>query len=161
MARKRDEQLAIEFRSHGGKRKGAGRKPKGPLAGVSHRARATVSGREPLLVTMKATKAVGHLRFKDRFRAVRTAIQRGKERAGFRVIHFSIQGDHVHLLVEADDNRSLSRGMQSLAVRIWWALRHATRLEGKAFEDRYHARVLRTPREVRAAIVTFFRTAES
>jgi len=50
---------------------------------------------------------------------VRTAIQRGKERAGFRVVHFSVQGDHVHLIVEADDNRSLSHGMQSLAVRIW------------------------------------------
>lgn len=153
MARRRDKQLAIEFRTHGGKRKGAGRKRDSSRPGVSHRARSKVSGREPLHVTMKVTRAAGHLRFKERFRAVRSAIRRGKERPGFRVVHFSVQGDHVHLIVEADDNRSLSRGMQSLAVRIWWALRHATRLQGKAFADRYHVRVLRTPREVRAAIL--------
>lgn len=69
-----------------------------------------------------------------------------------RIVHFAVQHDHIHLVVEAGDKSALSRGIQGLSVRIARALNKLTGRVGKVFEDRYHARVLRTPRQVRNAI---------
>src|SRR5207247_1292169 len=72
---------------------------------------------------------------------------------GLRIVHFAIQSNHVHLLVEARDARSLSRGMQGLLVRIARNSNRAWKRKGSVFADRYHSRALRTPREVRNALV--------
>jgi REP element-mobilizing transposase RayT len=77
----------------------------------------------------------------------------GRARAGFRLVHFSIQTNHVHLLVEAADAPCLSRGLQGLAIRVARGLNARWRRRGSVFADRYHARALRTPREVRHALV--------
>ncbi|TMB37808.1 MAG: hypothetical protein E6J62_04545, partial [Deltaproteobacteria bacterium] len=52
------------------------------------------------------------------FRAIKEALRKGKERFGLRVTHFSVQGNHMHMLVEAEDAIALSRGMKGLAVRM-------------------------------------------
>jgi hypothetical protein len=80
------------------------------------------------------------------FRAVRAALGAARNRFGFRLVHFSIQRDHLHLLVEANDRRSLSRGAQGLAIRVAKGVNRRLRRKGKVFADRYHARALRTPR---------------
>lgn len=67
-------------------------------------------------------------------------------------LHFTIQHDHVHLLVEADDSRALSRGLQGLGIRMAKALNRALGRRGTVFADRYHARILRAPTEVRNAL---------
>jgi REP element-mobilizing transposase RayT len=72
--------------------------------------------------------------------------------ARFRVIHFSVQDNHVHLIVEASERESLIRGVQGLAVRMARAVNHAFRRRGALWSDRYHARDLGSPREVRNAI---------
>jgi REP element-mobilizing transposase RayT len=76
----------------------------------------------------------------------------GCDRSGFRLIHFSVQPNHLHLIVEAADAIALSRGIKGLEVRIARRLNALLRRKGRFFSDRYHARALRTPREVRAAI---------
>jgi putative transposase len=84
---------------------------------------------------------------------VRRALIAGSNQPGFRLIHFSIQGNHLHLIVEADDTARLSRGMQGLAVRISHAVNRAlSRKRGKVFSDRFHAHVLRTQRETKNAV---------
>src|SRR5205085_9781846 len=75
----------------------------------------------------------------------------GKEREGFRV-HFSVQGNHLHLIVEADDRPALSRGVQGLAIRVAKALNAALGRHGKVFAERFHMHVLRTVREVAHAV---------
>ena len=86
------------------------------------------------------------------FRSVRSALAAGRDRFGFRMAHFSVQSDHLHLLVEADDRRALGRGMQGLAIRVAKAVNRRLDRRGKVFGDRYHARALRTPRETRLAL---------
>ena len=73
--------------------------------------------------------------------------------ASFRVVHFSLQTNHVHLVVEAHDTSFLSRGMLGLAVRLARALNRELDVTGSVWRERYHARALKTPREVRNAIV--------
>jgi hypothetical protein len=71
----------------------------------------------------------------------------------FRVVHFSIQTDHLHLLVEADGTLALTRGAQGLAIRCARAVNRAVCRRGRVWQHRYHAHYLRTPREVRRALV--------
>jgi hypothetical protein len=69
-----------------------------------------------------------------------------------RLVHFSVQHDHVHLVAEARDEKALSRGIQGLAVRLARALNRVMGRKGKVCKERYHARVLRTPRQARHAL---------
>jgi hypothetical protein len=70
-----------------------------------------------------------------------------------RLVHFSVQSNHVHLLVEADGHHALSRAMQGIAIRLAKRLNHRLERQGSVFADRYHARALRTPLEVRRALI--------
>ena len=83
------------------------------------------------------------------FRAVRRALTGARARFGFRLVHFSVQRDHLHLLAEASDRRALSRGMQGLSIRVAKAVNRRLGRRGAVFADRYHARALKTPREAR------------
>ena len=86
------------------------------------------------------------------FRSVRRALAGARDRFGFRLVHFSVQRDHLHLLAEAHDRRALGRGMQGLAIRVAKAVNRRLDRHGKVFGDRYHAHALRTPRETRSAL---------
>jgi putative transposase len=85
-------------------------------------------------------------------RVLRDTMHASPERFGLRLVHFSAQRDHLHLIAEADDGRAVSRGMQSFAIRLALALNRLWRRKGAVLGDRYHARALRTPREVRVAL---------
>jgi REP element-mobilizing transposase RayT len=76
-----------------------------------------------------------------------------RARVGLRIAHFSVQTNHLHLIVETRDEPALGRGMQGLGVRLARALNRAWGRRGSVLGDRYHARALKTPREVRAALV--------
>jgi hypothetical protein len=80
------------------------------------------------------------------------AFNGGKGRSGIRLVHYSVQGNHLHLIVEAPD-RALSRGMQGLAIRLARKLNGVMGRKGKVFTDRYHARILRSPVDVRRTIL--------
>jgi REP element-mobilizing transposase RayT len=84
--------------------------------------------------------------------AIKGAIAAGHKPA-FRVVHFSIQSNHLHLLIEAHDTEALSLGMQGLAVRMAWAVNRALGVRGTVFGERYHAHELKTPRETRNALL--------
>jgi REP element-mobilizing transposase RayT len=86
------------------------------------------------------------------FGAVREAI-RLAQRDTFRICHFSVQSNHIHMLVEAKSRQALSRGVQGLAIRMARAINRVLRRMGKVWADRHHRRDLATPREVRHALV--------
>ena len=139
------------FRKWGGKREGAGRK-RVPGAGVAHRARPRLARRFPVHVTLKVRAEVFGLRSRRSFRVVQRAFFAGNDRFGLRLNHFSVQGDHLHLIVEAADEAALARGIQGLEIRIAKGLNRMMGRKGQVFADRYHAHILRTPTEVRRAL---------
>jgi REP element-mobilizing transposase RayT len=103
-------------------------------------------------VTLRVKRGVDSLRGSAMFRVVRRALTAAKERFGCRLVHFSVQRDHLHLLVEANDRRALSRGLQGLSIRVARAVNRRLGRTGKLFGDRFHARALKTPREAHWAI---------
>jgi REP element-mobilizing transposase RayT len=145
-------QLGLKLATWGGKRKGAGAKPAGARAGVPHCRRPALSRHHPAHVTMRVLPHVWNLRSRRAFRAIGSAFLSSKEREGFRLVHFSVQGNHLHLIVEAGDAQRLSRGMQGLATWVARRLNQLIGRRGKVFADRFHAHALRTPLEVARAV---------
>jgi len=150
-------QLSLPLPKWGGRREGAGRprtRPHPGLVGpgVPHLAREEISPRHPVHVTMRVQPGVGYLRAYRRARLLEDAFREARLRFGMRIIHYSIQGNHLHLLVEVDSAESLSRGMQGLAIRVAKGLNALSGRKGAVFADRYHSRALQTRREVANAV---------
>ena len=153
---RRPKQLALARKAGwGGARKGAGRARKdgqvGP--GVPHSRRPPLDSRNPVHVTLKVRREVWSLRRGRSVRALKRALvavklrrERGEVHLG--VVHFAILSNHLHLIVEAGNRIALSRGLQSLEIRMARALNRSMGRTGRVFADRFHAHILRTPTEV-------------
>jgi REP element-mobilizing transposase RayT len=166
-AEKRVKQTELVFRTWGGARNGAGRKPKGDRPLVPHVARPDHKVDHPVLVTTRLREGLRSLRHPAEAARIRAALvsalaaseadcEGGAVTAGsapFQVVHHSIQSNHLHLIVEAADRRALSGGMRALLVRIARALNRLWGRTGAVFADRFHERVLSSPRQVRNALV--------
>ena len=150
--RRRHSQLGFEFRTWGGKRARAGRKPAGARAGVSHRPRPELPRRLPIHVTLRMAPEVYNLRSRRSFRAIERSLQLASDRFDVRITSFSVQGNHIHLLVEAASRTALGRAIKGLSIRIAKGLNRMMHRQGRVLGDRYHAHVLRTPTEVKRAI---------
>ncbi len=137
----------------GGAREGAGRKrAPGVRQSVPHRARPPHAASHPLHVTLRVVSGVPSLRGLDVFPSIQVALGHA-QRDDFRVAEFSVQDDHVHLLVEASSGAALASGARGLQIRLARAINRATARRGRVMGDRYHVRALRTPREVRFCLV--------
>ena len=143
-------QKSFVFKTWGGKRKRAGRKPHGGRAGVSHLGRPVLKPRFPVHVTWRMRRDVWNLRAKRCLGLLQKAFLAGSKES-FQIVHYSVMGNHIHLLVEAQDRRSLSLGMQGLGIRIAKALQKLMGRRGHVLKERYHAHILKTPIEVKRA----------
>ncbi len=138
----RAPQLPLDLPSRfgwGGARAGSGQKPRGEEAGISHERVIEVDGRSPVHVTVRARAHVWNLRSVRCHAIIATALRGVLGRRGFRVVHFSIQGNHLHLVIEADDTAALASGMKSISGRIAKGLNRLMQRTGRVFTDRYHA----------------------
>jgi REP element-mobilizing transposase RayT len=158
--RAKSRQAELPFGGRGGPRPGAGRKPKGARAGVSHHGRVAFAKAQPVHVTARLRVGLPSLRRKDAHRAILRAFEAGAERKGFRLTQYSVQSNHFHLIVEAPNRETLSRGLQALLIRVARAVNRAWGRKGPIFSDRYHDRILRTPKEVRNALVYVLNNAK-
>jgi REP element-mobilizing transposase RayT len=151
-----------------------GRPPKGARAGSPHKKRPELNGRDPLHVVLRVHGALGNLRKRHMYKALREATIAVAKRelnyaedGAFRIVHISIQRNHVHLLIEADNKRALTRGMQSFEISAAKHLNRAVSVKGVArgsarfreamanrrrgtvFPDRYHQEIIKTPKQAR------------
>jgi REP element-mobilizing transposase RayT len=142
-------------------------------ARMPHRTRPAFAARKPIHITIRVDEVIGRLRTRDAYMAIREAAITVMKREDFRIVHLSIEGTHIHLLVEADHRDALSKGMRafegSAAKHLnaafskaggWWErkrgarLGHAlpTRRKGRVFSDRYHETFIKNPRQARHAL---------
>ena len=135
----------------GGPRPGAGR-PRGPRPRVLHRERGAVPGHCPVHVTLRVRPGVPSLRGGALVREWRRSVAEASERGDFRIAHYSLQGDHAHLIVEAHGKEALACGMKSIGARLARAVNRVGDRTGPVLEGRYHHRSVRSPREVRRAL---------
>jgi REP element-mobilizing transposase RayT len=156
--RGRKRYVQQELFRRGGKRKGAGRKPKGTRAGSRHQERPEIKSRYPVHVVMRVVPAVGSMRRRPMYKAVREATITAALRERFRIVHVSLQRTHVHMLVEAETKEALARGMQGFQISAARNINTVLggkygRRRGKVFADRYHAEVIKSPTRARRALL--------
>ncbi|MGH7536307.1 MAG: transposase [Gemmatimonadales bacterium] len=120
---------------------------------MRHRRRPGLAGPRPCHVTLKVREGVPSLRSARFVREIERSFARACERGRFRVVHYSIQHDHAHLMVEARDSEALGRGMKAIAARFARAVNRVFGRSGRVLRDRDHLHVLETPREVRNALL--------
>ena len=145
-------QASLPFRTHGGKRAGAGRPRRGDET-IPHARRPLIDGRTPVHVTLRMRRGVWNLRSQRGFSQVALALAGERKLGLLRVVAFSVQGNHVHMVVESDSTADLSRRMKGFGARFAKAMnRMMGRPRGKVLAERYHAVPLRSPRQVRNAL---------
>ena len=127
-------------------------RPIGPNPRIRHETRDEFAASFPCHVTLPVRRDVPSLRSGPVVREVESSFRKACDRGTFRLVHYSIQNDHVHLLVEADGAKALGRGMKSIAARFARAVNRALKRSGPVLRDRYHFNVLRTPTQVRNAL---------
>lgn len=129
--------------SRGGRRPNSGRK-RIHSKGVAHRSRPQVSLRTPLHINFKFKKNVKN---KDSLRLLKRAIIKARSH-GLRVIHYSLQSNHVHFIIEAHDKAVLTKGMRSLTITFAKGMK-----EGRIQVERYHLHVLKGLKETKNAVM--------
>ena len=131
-----------EKKGHGGARPGAGR-PRSKTSGVPHTRRPEMGGEVPASLTLRIddiTDWGGNLRDLVTMEVILRCFEAAKDRFGMRICHYSVQSNHIHLLVEADDRECLIRGMRGLTTRLARNLNKHWGRKGKLFTDRYHSK---------------------
>ena len=163
-ARKRHVQLELPKLDKNGQRRGgarprAGRKPNGERPGSPHKQRDEVNPRHVQHVTVRVVEALEWLRKPHAYRAIRAALVTMLARhVDFRIVHFSLQGNHVHLLCEAENKLALTRGAQGFQISAARQLnreiseRRGKQRRGRVFADRYHVETIDSPRQMRHAL---------
>ena len=130
---------------------GSGRKC-GPNPRHAHRPRGDLARSHPCHVTLKVRRGIPSLRSAKLVRELERSFAAACERGRFRLVHYSVQNDHLHAIVEARSARDLASGMKAIGARLARAVNRTFRRRGRVLADRYHLHVLRTPREVRNAL---------
>lgn len=152
--RKRHIQLDLESARvpdgrHGGWRRGAGRKRAKNT--ISHSTRPDFAAAHPQIVTIRFHKDAPYIARDLLVRHIREVIA-ASHRPDFRIVEFNVLGNHLHLIAEAANKLALARGMQGFAVRLVRRINLVLGRSGPLLAHRYHARALKTPREVRYAL---------
>jgi REP element-mobilizing transposase RayT len=138
-------------KTHGGKREGSGRKRSRYRLDAPHRSRPTFTSPAPVHVTMRAEKWMFGFRSDAVYRVLLVVLARYVTWADFRIVHLSIQDNHLHLIVEADNSAALEGGMRSFTINAARAINAAFGNDGRVF-FRYHSTVIRTRRYARNVI---------
>jgi REP element-mobilizing transposase RayT len=150
--RKKWLQQDLPTGKRGGKRKNAGRKRLAPRPQVKHRVRPEVKPKTPVHITLRMLPGVARLRRRDQYRAIRQALARVAHEHACRICHYSIQGNHIHLIVEPDGKAGLVHGMIAFKTSCARRLNRIVGRDGRVFADRYHARYLTSCAQVRRAL---------
>ncbi|MBL8898063.1 MAG: transposase [Planctomycetes bacterium] len=119
---------------------------------MPHRQRAMKKRGQPRLITVRLADGLPSLRRGGALKLVLAALRASSDRHGMRIIHYTVQSNHLHFLVEADDRECVARGMNALLSPLARALNKLWGRRGKVFPDRYHDAVISTPTQARNAL---------
>ena len=145
-------QVEMKFRTWGGKRRGAGRPQTKERKSEAHRRRKELTWNKPVHVSLRVAPGIRRLRRMDMYSALRASLAIMLIRTDFRVVHVSIQSNHIHLIIEAASAKALSRGMQGFQISAAHKINALLGRTGTVFPDRYHPKIITSRRGTRNAL---------
>ena len=143
-------------------RRGPGRPAYGvkSATAITHQPRPKLSKKQVMHLTVKLRRGLPSLRRERAFAAVRRSFFKYSRGEGFRLVHFSVQSNHLHLIAEADSKPALSRAMQKLGISLAKRLDRLWKGAGRIYKERYHQRILTTPLAIRNALLYVIQNAK-
>ncbi|MBT3235287.1 MAG: hypothetical protein HN353_04995 [Bdellovibrionales bacterium] len=153
----RKKQLALSLPTRGRPRK-KGDVHKTKDGKIAHIERPKMDRNTPVHINIKVHKNIPNLRQKTFYRFFRQAVIKARIQ-GVRVIHFAIVKNHLHLLVEAQDNQSLSRGVRSLLISYAMRINRHLGRKGGIFTDRFNMEVIKFPKRMRYLLAYIFKNS--
>jgi len=121
----------------------------------NHTQRVGFKSRHPLHITLRLMKGLPNLRRKKYFKIFQKAALKARGK-NLSIVHFSVQSNHLHLLIESRDKLTLALGMQSFCTSFAKRLNSLLSRKGQVFKERYFIHILKTPSEVKKALVYVF-----
>lgn len=117
--------------------------------GIRHTSREEIFKPSPLHLTVKLKRA--DIQNKVVLRILKHAIYRSRLQ-GLRVIHFSLEHNHVHLYAECESNFVLGKAMKAFGVTFVRRVNKLKKIKGQLYKYRYHLRVLKSARDAKNVI---------
>jgi putative transposase len=161
-------QISLPFSAN---RRAKRRGPKRRVFGrVHHRARPIHKGRHPVHITLRARHGLPSFRQQLVHALILRVLRDQRRRAygtTFQIVHFSIQSNHLHMIVEADDGPTpqalleerkerrrnpLRSGVSGFVIAFAKRLNAMFKRKGKVWDDRYHRHDLQSPHEVKTSV---------
>lgn len=124
--------------------------------GIRHTHRPVFKKPASLHLTIKIAKEKSNLKNKEVLSILKRAILNSRK-MGLRVIHFTLEYDHIHLLIEAENNHLLGKGMQSFGVTLSKAINKLKKTSGQVYRHRYHFRKITSARQLKNVMNYIFR----
>lgn len=131
-------------------RKRAGRPPIHHPA-IRHTKRPKFFQTRSLHLTIKVRENKADIQNKKILLRLNRAIQLARKQ-GLKIIHFALEFNHVHLLVEAGNHQILHRGMQALGISLAKGINKMKQKKGAVYKHRYHFRQITCARELKNVI---------
>jgi REP element-mobilizing transposase RayT len=103
-------------------------------------------------VTLRVLDSVGRLRVRGVLGAVAEALRVVGQRDDLRIVHTSIQNNHLHLYCEATSRHGLAEGMRAFKTSVARRINRVMGRKGHVFADRYHVEVIKSPKHARATL---------
>lgn len=119
-----------------------------------------LNSRRPVHVTVRLADGLARLRGREVARVLRHAFVHGCDKGVFRICHFSIQGNHIHLVCEAQSAAALAMGIKAWKTRVTRRLNKLWRRSGTVWDDRYHLELITNLRQVRNTLVYVLHNAK-
>ena len=127
--------------------------------GIRHRARPEILRTTSLHLTVKILKEKSRLRTKPLLQILKRAIQKARAQ-GLRIHHYTLEHDHVHLIVEAQNNLELGKGMQAFGVCFAKGINKFKAFKGTAYKHRYHLRKINSARDLKTVMRYVFNNSK-
>ncbi|MBT3236341.1 MAG: hypothetical protein HN353_10355 [Bdellovibrionales bacterium] len=151
------QQLPLDLKTRGRPKK-KGDIHKTSSGKIAHISRPSIDRNNPIHINIRVQEKLPNLRRKSSFKLFTKAVKRARLK-GLRVVHFSLQTNHLHLLVEADSNRQLSSGMRSLLITYSIWINRLLKRQGPLFRDRFNMEVITTPRRMKNLLNYIFKNS--
>ena len=123
--------------------------------GIRHVKRFRLKKASSLHLTIKVRENKADIQSKRILKALHHAIKRARLK-GLKVVHYTLEYNHVHLLVESVDNKTLHKGMQAFGITIAKAINKIKRSKGAVYKNRYHLRLISSPRQLKNVLHYIF-----
>lgn len=124
--------------------------------GIRHTRRERITKQSALHFTIKVRENKADIKNKRLLKILHHAIKRARLKK-LKVLHYSLEYNHVHLLVEARDNQIIHQGMQAFGISFAKAINKIKFLKGRVYKNRYHFRKITSLRDYKNVLLYIFR----